>query len=472
VPLDASPDFPSLLSPLDAAVFAAVLVLTFAAVAWGNRRRREGADSFLDHLLMGRTLTLPLFTATLAATWYGGIFGVTEIAFKHGIYNFITQGVFWYLTYIIFALVLVDRIAAFRAITLPELVGRMFGPRAATLAAVFNFFNVVPIVYAISMGLLLQLFIGWPLTWCVALATLTVCLYSLWGGFRAVVYSDLVQFGVMCAAVALVVVYCWSGLGGWDYLRANLPASHFEPTGGQSAGTLLVWGFIALSTLVDPNFYQRCFAAESPRTAKRGILIATAVWCAFDLCTTLGGMYARAAIPGAEPGQAYLVLAAQVLPSGLRGFFLAGVAATVLSTLDSYLFVASHTVSYDLLPQRLRRSVSAARLSMLGVGILAVLMSAMFEGSIKAVWKTLGSYSAGCMLLPMMLGYWRPKLIAEKAFLMGALFGAAGITCWRFAPHAGFWAQVDDLYAGLACNIVGLALGYLWERRERLRSKA
>jgi len=44
-----------------------------------------------------------LFVGTLVATWYGGIFGVTFIAFEKGLYNFLTQGVFWYIAYLIFA---------------------------------------------------------------------------------------------------------------------------------------------------------------------------------------------------------------------------------------------------------------------------------------------------------------------------------------------------------------------------------
>ena len=51
------------------------------------------------------------------------------------------------------------------------------------------------------------------------------------------------------------------------------------------------------------------------------------------LLVALGGLYARAAIPEAEPGQSYLVLSVQILPTGVRGFFLAGILATILSTL-------------------------------------------------------------------------------------------------------------------------------------------
>ena len=65
----------------DWVVFASVLVATAAAAAYGSWRLKQNknAPSSLDYLLMGRQLTLPLFVATMVATWYGGIFAVNEI---------------------------------------------------------------------------------------------------------------------------------------------------------------------------------------------------------------------------------------------------------------------------------------------------------------------------------------------------------------------------------------------------------
>ena len=96
----------SYLSAADWWVFGIVLVLTFAVAIYGHYRQKKPQNTALDYLLMGRQLTLPLFVATLVATWYGGIFGVNEITFNYGIYNFVTQGFFWYVAYIIFAFLL------------------------------------------------------------------------------------------------------------------------------------------------------------------------------------------------------------------------------------------------------------------------------------------------------------------------------------------------------------------------------
>ena len=446
------------LSLLDWIIFSAVLVATIAAVIYGESRRKDPKNDIVGYMIMGRRLTLPLFTATLVATWYGGIFGVTEISFQYGIYNFVTQGIFWYITYLIFALFIVHKARASRAITLPELVGQMFGPKASYVAGIFNFFNVVPIAYTISLGLLLNALFDLPMVWGCLLGTTFVMLYSIFGGFRAVVFSDLIQFFVMCSAVLLVILFSVHTYGGLSYLKANLPASHFDPTGGQPLSTLLVWGFIALSTLVDPNFYQRCFAAQSDQVAKRGIFLATGVWFCFDICTTLGGMYARAAMPEAAPTDAYLHYALHVLPPGLRGLFLAGILATILSTLDSYIFVASNTAAYDLVPQKWRGNPNWNRLGIVSVGLLSVFLAGYFEGSVKDVWKTLGSYSAGCLLLPVLIGYLRPKVFSELSFLVGSGSGVVAISLWRFDYKIPQVAFLDDLYIGMLATVSGMFL--------------
>lgn len=455
----------SLFSILDYIAILAVVLATLFAIALSYLRQRQIEKSgnenliFLDYLLMGRKLTLPMFTATLVATWYGGIFGVTEIAFSHGVYNFLTQGVFWYATYLIFSFFLVDKVRGFNAVTLPEIVSKIFGPRAEKVAAVFNFLNVLPVAYALSLGLFLNSLLGWGMLPATFLGTAIVCLYNIMGGFRADVFTDIVQFFVMCLAVFIVVVFSFVKFGGLDFLQSQLPPTHFEPLGGHSLATTLVWGLIALATLIDPSFYQRCFAAQNTKTAKYGILLSTIIWIAFDLCTTLGAMYARAVLPEADSARAYLVYGVQLLPNGLKGFFLAGIVCTILSTMDSFLFIASNTLTYDLMPARFRKKMAVNHLATLLVGALAATLSLYFEGSVKDVWKTLGSYSAGCMMLPMLVGYFKKSWINETGFLLGCGFGAIGITSWRFMEHTGFWANVDDLYIGLFCSGAGILLG-------------
>lgn len=446
----------TLLTPLDLGVIVFILLLTFASVLFGHLRRPKNTNKFLDYMLMGRQLTLPLFVATLAATWYGGIFGVNEITFNYGIYNFVTQGVFWYIAYIIFALFLVDKIKSYQSVTLPQAVGQMFGERARKTAAIFTFFNILPISYVLSLGIFLQLIFGFDLLPAMALGTFIVCLYTAWSGLRAVVFSDIIQFSVMCLSVLLVALMSVQTFGGIEFLKSTLPSSHFSITGGNSWLNTFVWAGIALATLIDPSFYQRCFAAKDGKTAKTGILICTFIWFCFDLCTTSGTLYARAVLPDALPAHSYFLYAVQLLPSGLKGFFIAGNLCIILSTLDSFLFIASNTLAYDLLKNKFKNQVLANQIFFFIIGGISILLALFFDGSFKKIWFVLGSYMAACLLVPVMTGYFFPKKITGKQFVLCVWSSALIVTVWNMLPRTGFWAEVEGFYIGLIVNIIFL----------------
>ena len=444
---------------LDYLIFALVLCCTLIFVLYGYYKRKKAKDDkFLDYMLMGRRLTLPLFIATLCASWYGGIFGVNEITFNFGIYNFITQGFFWYIAYIIFALFMVDKIKKYQSLTLPELAGEMFGKKAHKTCAVFTFFNMLPIAYVLSLGVFLHLCFGISTFWGMIIGTGFVCLYASWGGLRAVVYSDAIQFFVMCLSVLIVLIFSVKTFGGLSFLKANLPATHFSITGGNSWFNLAAWGLIALATLADPAFYQRCFAAKDIKTAKKGILICTLIWFCFDICTTGGALYARALIPDAVPRDSYFIYAIQLLPQGLRGLFAAGVLSIILSTLDSFLFIASNTIAYDLLKNKFKNKLLANQIFFLIISALAIILSIYFEGNFRKIWFVLGSYMSACMLVPLVLGHIFPKQISDSAFTLSAIISAVLLTLWNMFEKQGFIAQIDGFYIGVLTNLLLLSI--------------
>lgn len=448
------------LNVYDWIVFFAVLIATLASVVWGQRLKTNLSESeqmsTVELLLMGRRLTLPIFVATLVATWYGGIFGVTALTFEKGIYNLLTQGVFWYGSYLIFAFFLVKKIRNYDVMTIPEMAGKIFGPKAERITATLNFLNLLPLAYTISLGLFLQAMFGGSLFVNTCAGVVLVTLWSLWGGFRAVVFSDIVQFFFMILAVVLIVIFAWAQMGSPLVLMEQLPLTHLDWSGGESFSNILVWGFIALSTLVDPNFYQRVLAADSEKTAKRGIIISTVIWFIFDCCTTLGALYARVALPDADPQNAYLQFSIQLVPHGVRGLILAGILAIILSTLDSYLFNAATCVSYDFFKLKTRFKVWHHHIALVAVSIISVLIGVHFEGNVVEVWKTMGSLSAACLLFPILVGQWRPGMITEKQFCWAVSFGCIGIVSWRLLNKYYTISTLDEFYIGLLMTTVPL----------------
>ena len=122
--------------------------------------------------------------------------------------------------------------------------------------------------------------------------------------------------------------------------------------------------------------------------------------------TTSCGLYARAILQDlADPVSSYPALALAVLPVGLLGLFMLAILATVMSTVDSYSFLAATTFGNDIL----RRSGLIAkdqitrytRIGLVLTTLLAVLM-ALFFRSVVDIWYVFGSVGTPALLLPEM----------------------------------------------------------------------
>ena len=96
--------------------------------------------------------------------------------------------------------------------------------------------------------------------------------YVYAGGFRAVVRTDLLQFTLMFGGFFLLLFFLVSDYGLEPFLSANLPPMHLTLSGGNSWQYILVWFFIALWTLVSPQFvitsysihYTKLYDPSSP----------------------------------------------------------------------------------------------------------------------------------------------------------------------------------------------------------------
>ena len=325
-----------------------ILALYFALILFIGFRagRKQGSADFL---LAGRRLTLPFFVMTLVSSWYGGILGVGEFSFRYGISNWVVQGLPYYLFALVFAWLLAERIRATNLVTIPDRLNEVYDRRTALLGAILTFLLTTPAPYILMVGILLQVCTGWPLLWCIVLGTGATTVYLFSGGFSADVHTDVAEFAVMFLGFGVALAVAASTLGGPEYLMARLPPLHLTWHGGNSWQFIVIWFLIALWTLVDPTFHQRCYAAKDGKTARRGILISIPIWFLFDALTATTGLYARAVLPDLDaPVMAYPAFAEAVLPPVAKGLFVAGMLATVMSTLNTMTFISATTLGRDI----------------------------------------------------------------------------------------------------------------------------
>jgi SSS family solute:Na+ symporter len=442
------------------ATLAYVLYLLYAVL----RVLRKPTGGAVDYLVAGRRLTLPAFVATLVSTFYGGILGVGEYTWRHGVSNWLVFGVPYYLYAAVFALLLASRARRSRMLSIPDLFHKRYGRGPALIGAGTLFVMTAPAAYVLMLGVLVQLATGWPLWLAVSLGALLSVSYVFRGGLKAVVDTDQVQFVLMFVGFLVLVPVCFFKLGGWDWLSANLPATHLRWDGGLGWQAVFVWYFIAMSTLVEPAFFQRCYAARDEKVARNGILVSIGFWILFDFLTTSAGLYARALMPElADPVQAFPALAARVLPGFWQGVFTVGMLATIMSTIDSYAFIAAVTLGRDLVGRWRgfddERALRSSQWCLLVTALVAIVM-ALAAGSVITLWKVLGSAGTPVLLLPLALAHTRWRVGGRRVTAAMAASGLVAVA-WLVAGHGEPWLGIEAIFPGLLASVLVLAPAWL-----------
>jgi SSS family solute:Na+ symporter len=435
---------------MDFRVVILVLGYVAALLLLSLRRRGEGG---VDYLLAGRRLTLPVFVATLVTTWYGGILGIGEYAWSFGISTWLVFGVPYYVSAVLFALWLAPRLRESGAITIPDLLADAYGRPASLASAAAVYAATVPVAYLLMLAVLLAQVTGWPFWSSVLVAAVFSGVYVGLSGFRAVVRTDILQFVLMYGGFLILLPAALDHTGGLSGLWSQLPDSHRAWDGGLGWQTVVVWYLIALQTVVEPAFYQRVFAARDPRTARTGVLMSVALWVVFDFLTVFSGLAARVLLPGLDdPMAAFPALASLVLGPWLAAIFMIGLFATIMSTLDSYLFIAATTIGHDIAPLETDPDVVRRR-TRIGLVVSAALAAAgaMFFSSAVQVWHHVGSVVTAALLLPV-LAVNLPRTVRPggRAAAASIIAAAATAILWiACSGTSGYPLGIEPLFPAL-----------------------
>ena len=438
---------------MDFLVVAALAVYAAALLLIGRRSRTGGQ---LEYLLAGRRLTTAPFVATLVATWYGGVLGVGEYSYRFGISNWLVMGVPYDLAALLFAFWLARRARASAALSIPDQLAATYGPVAGRLGAVLVLLVATPAAYVLMLGELLGIYLGMPLTWAVIAGTAFTIVYVAAGGFRSVVSTNVLQFVLMYSGFIVALPVALHAAGGFGGVWAALPPASRAWDGGLGAQAVLVWYFIAMQTLVEPTFYQRCYAAETPAVARRGVLISVAFWVLFDFLTTFTGLAARALMPNLrDPVLSYPELGRLVLPPLANALFAVGMFATVMSTAHSYLFLGAATIGHDVVPE-IRARVDERRWTMAGLLVVGAAAAALALAlrSVIAIWHDVGSIVTSALLLPLALSHAPQRVRFRRGpATAGMLLTALVATGWIVARSGGRYPLgVEPIFPALAVS--------------------
>ncbi|WP_200911636.1 sodium:solute symporter [Teredinibacter purpureus] len=380
--------------------------------------------------------------------------------------------------------------------TMPEFLERRFDSRTrwvlsivSLLAYVLTKVSVTVYAGALVFKTLLPDTFGTPdnAFWVGAFTTVILTgIYTIFGGLRAVMYTEVAQAAVLLVGSALITFYGLDLLGGWGELKtmAAANADNFALWRPMSDPDFPWLGIMIASPVIgiwywctDQYIVQRTLAAKNLKEARRGALFGgfLKVWPVFIFLVP--GLIGWAlhekglmVIPSAKGGgidgdQVFALMVTNLLPEGMRGLVVAGLLSALMSSLAS-LFNSCATLFTVDIYEKLKPGKSEQHLVMVGriatafvvvAGLIWIpIMHKMAGGGIYVYLQGVQSYLAPPITCVFLLGlFWR-RTTSQGAFyglIVGFLLGMAKLTVEAINDNIGIapgvlqdFAQFNFLY--------------------------
>jgi SSS family solute:Na+ symporter len=356
--------------------------------------------------------------------------------------------------------------------TMPEFLERRFNSASRwyfTWVSVVGYVLTKISVTLFAGGIVMRAVTGMDLYTSAGILIVITGLYTIVGGLRAVIYTEVMQAVVLIVGSAALVILGLNAVGGWSELHARLPADFFsmwKPANHPDfPWTGVVFGAPILGVwywCTDQHIVQRVLAAKNVTAARRGTIFAGFLKILPVFIFVLPGMIAAALysdVRSSSGDSAYPALVTRLLPVGFKGLVLAGMLAALMSSLASAFNSCSTLLTWDVY-RKLRPNASEARLVQVGrastvvlviLGLAWIPFMKYISPQLYIYLQSVQAYIAPPIAACFLFGVMSKRLTGQAALttlLLGFVLGAMRLILELRKTHltpGGLWAW----YAGI-----------------------
>jgi len=458
-------------------VFLAIYIAILLGIGlYFSRRQRSETDFWLAGRELG-PISIGLAAAS-AWTTASALLLATGLFLLYGIGS-IWIWVFPNIAGLAIIAAISGRIKNIPALTQPELMEIRYDPmiRAPVAIAVTIMMILFSVTDFIGFKMVLGTFFGIEPIFAIAIMAVSVALYVGVGGFRAVVWTDMVQY-ILLAGLAAYVAHMALGLSaneGVSLIAASsmLGADWWDIFSmGGILGAMVFIVALVPGWVAEQDPWQKVWAARDDRSAKRGLLLGAALLSLVYIFCLLAAIGLSVIYPRpsgeVEAEMLYLRIISDNVPEWLLGLLTIGFAAASMSCTDTFATSGASCLSRDLVQRHLWPTATVKEMLILNriLIVIMVFISALIALNVDSIMDAviiatvIGTTS---YFFPIIGGlYWKR---ATKWGAMAALVAGGG-TQILLVSYEQFWlkAPLDSISPYLVEHgvLVGLSLSALF----------
>lgn len=436
-------------------ILLVVYGIVLLAIATASLKYTDTIDNFL---VAGRSQRKTLVVASMLASTIGGGLTIGAVNRTYGIgfpaFWFVAAGA---IAHFLQGALLSRKVRDTEALTLPDLAGKLVGPSARTLTSIIVLITWVGITTAqfVAVAKIVSSISGLGHQGAVLSSAAFIIIYTLIGGQKSVLRTDLFQFGFL--SIALIATLAWL------YIGSPPPAGsvNIEIFNANFGALDLLYYVIVLggSYLICPMMFSRILSSDSAQNARKSSFFSGFGMLSFAFIITFIGLWAKASVSDLGGIDPLNFIAQSALPGALGTLLIFGLLAAILSTGDTVLLTASSVLEHDLLK---RRSVTGIRIWTVLIGAVAATIALFQTDIIGILIKTYNGYTAGIVpaLFVAIVFSGKRTLIPSltiAAIIAGYVLGTVG----SFMPEGGLAAKILPLGGLAASAILALLAAYL-----------
>jgi len=437
------------LTGLDIGVFVIYLL---AVLAVGAVAARRGKQTKRDYFLSGDKLPWWMIGGSIVASNISShhLVGVMGTAYHRG---FVSMVIEWGAILVGFNALLWIFLPFYLRngfYTMPEFLQKRFGAAARTAYAAlvlltYVFVEISAVLYL--GGLAIHSLLGIDIMTSVVALALATGAYTIAGGLRAVIWTEMLQLGVLLAGGIALAVVTIVKAGGWPAVTAMSSDWHMVMPADDPdfPWTMYLGGVICISVFycaANQFIVQRTLAAKNEWHARMGVVFCDYLKFLMPLVIIVPGLVAPELYPSLERADlVFPTLVQDLLAPGLVGLVMAALIAAVMSHISGAVNSCTTIATIDFYLPFVKRGASEAEAIRFGrlTGVLIIELGIYWA-------RVLISHADRPVFLYLLnaYGYFTPGI--ATMFLLGIL--------WKRTTHAG------ALAAGILT--IPLTLGFEW----------